>query len=257
VSKVAKGAKVTKAKVAKVKVARIAGAQAANAKATADADTPFEPQAFLTRAGSGITISTYRAGQTVFAQGDVANAVFYVQTGRLKAVVLSKQGREAVVGILRAGQFFGEGCINGNARRNATMTAMEDSVITAIAKRTMIEALQDQPKLSDMFMSYLLTRNNRIEQDLIDQLFNSSEKRLARLLLLLANFGLESSPQPIDARINQETLAEMIGTTGSRVGFFMNKFRELGFISCNGNIEVNSSLLNAVLSDRPQLKEDD
>ena len=257
VSKVAKGAKITRAKVAKVKAANMAGAQDANAEAIADTDTPFDPQAFLTRARSGITISTYRAGQTVFAQGDVADAVFYVQTGRLKAVVLSKQGREAVIGILHAGQFFGEGCINGDTLRNATTTAMEDSVITAISKRTMIAALQDQPKLSDLFRSHLLTRNNRIEQDLIDQLFNSSEKRLARLLLLLANFGLESSPQPIDARINQETLAEMIGTTRSRVGFFMNKFRELGFISCNGNIEVNSSLLNAVLSDRPQLKEDD
>ena len=143
-SKVAKGAKVTKAKVAKVRVANIAGAQVANA----DADTPFDPQAFLTRASAGITISTYRASQTVFAQGDIAAAVFYVQTGRLKAVVRSKQGREVVVGIRRAGQFFGEGCINGNARRNATMTAMEDSVITAIAKRTMIAALQDQPETS-------------------------------------------------------------------------------------------------------------
>jgi CRP/FNR family cyclic AMP-dependent transcriptional regulator len=253
VGKAAKGAKITRAKVARVRVANIAGAQVANA----DADTPFDPQAFLTRASAGITISTYRASQTVFAQGDIAAAVFYVQTGRLKAVVRSKQGREVVVGIRRAGQFFGEGCLNGDALRNATISATEDSVITAIAKTTMIAALRGHPKLSGMFMSYLLTRNNRIEQDLIDQLFNSSEKRLARLLLLLANFGLESSPQPIDAKINQETLAEMIGTTRSRVSFFMNKFHELGFISYHGNIEVNSSLLNAVLSDRPQVMEDD
>jgi CRP/FNR family cyclic AMP-dependent transcriptional regulator len=217
----------------------------------------FDPEAFLAHVDAGKTIATYRAGQTVFAQGDVADTVFYIQKGRLKVIVLSEQGKEAVVGILQAGQFFGEGCINGHPLRIATTTAMEECVITVITKKTMIATLHDQPKFSEMFMSYLLTRNGRIEEDLIDQLFNSSEKRLARLLLLLANFGTESRPKPIDARISQETLAEMIGTTRSRVSFFMNKFRKLGFISYNGKIEVNTSLLNAVLHDKPQLKEDD
>ncbi len=256
-SKVAKSAKV--AKVAKA--ARIAKAKGAKgiktSKSPVAAGDAFDPEAFLAEVEVGKTISTYRKGQTVFAQGDVADSVFYIQKGRLKVVVLSEQGKEAVVGILEAGQFFGEGCMNGHSLRIATTTAMEDCLITAITTKTMTAALHDQPKFSQMFMSYLLTRNGRIEEDLIDQLFNSSEKRLARLLLLLANFGRESTPQPIDAKISQETLAEMIGTTRSRVSFFMNKFRKLGFISYNGKIEVNSSLLNAVLYDKPQLKEDD
>jgi CRP/FNR family transcriptional regulator, cyclic AMP receptor protein len=158
-----------------------------------------------------------------------------------------------VVAILEPGQFFGEGCMNGHPLRIATTTAMEDCTITAITKGAMIALLHDEPKFSELFMSYLLTRNSRIEEDLIDQLFNSSERRLARLLLLLANFGKEGSPQPINPNISQETLAEMIGTTRSRVSFFMNKFRKLGFISYNGKIEVHNSLLSAVLHDKPQI----
>jgi CRP-like cAMP-binding protein len=197
--------------------------------------------------GEGKTILEFRKDRVVFAQGDVASTVFYIQKGRVKVVVISEQGKEAVVGILEPGQFFGEGCMNGHSLRIATTTAMEECLVTAITKTAMLAALHDQPKFSELFMAYLLTRNSRIEEDLIDQLFNSSEKRLARLLLLLANFGKEGSPQPITPNISQETLAEMIGTTRSRVSFFMNKFRKLGFISYNGKIEVNSSLLNAVL----------
>jgi CRP/FNR family cyclic AMP-dependent transcriptional regulator len=189
----------------------------------------------------------------VFVQGDVADAVFYIQKGKIKLTVVSDQGKEAVVGMLEPGQFFGEGCLNGQPLRIATTTAMEDSIITRISKPAMISALEGRPKFSQLFMAYLLTRNSRIEEDLIDQLFNSSEKRLARLLLLLANFGKETSPQPIGVKISQETLAEMIGATRSRVSFFMNKFRRLGFISYNGKIEVHSSLLNAVLIEKSEL----
>jgi CRP/FNR family cyclic AMP-dependent transcriptional regulator len=214
----------------------------------------FDPNEFLAQMGEGKTIHEFQKDDVVFAQGDVANTVFYIQKGRVKIVVISEQGKEAVVGILGPGQFFGEGCMNGHSLRIATTTAMEQCLITSITKAAMLAALHDQPKFSELFMSYLLTRNSRIEEDLIDQLFNSSEKRLARLLLLLANFGKEGSPQPISPNISQETLAEMIGTTRSRVSFFMNKFRKLGFISYNGKIEVNSSLLNAVLYDKPEIK---
>jgi len=158
---------------------------------------------------------------------------------------------------LEPGQFFGEGCMNGHTLRISTTTAMETCVVTSITKAAMMAAVHDEPEFSELFMTYLLTRNSRIEEDLIDQLFNSSERRLARLLLLLANFGKEGAPQPIGPHISQETLAEMIGTTRSRVSFFMNKFRKLGFINYNGHIEVNSSLLSAVLHDRPALKEDE
>jgi CRP-like cAMP-binding protein len=214
----------------------------------------FDPKAFLAIVGEGKTILEFRKEQVVFTQGDAADAVFYIQKGQVKVVVISEQGKEAVVGIFGPGQFFGEGCMNGHSLRIATTTALEDCLVTAISKTAMIAVLHDQPKFSEMFMAYLLTRNSRIEEDLIDQLFNSSEKRLARLLLLLANFGKEGSPQPIIPNISQETLAEMIGTTRSRVSFFMSKFRKLGFISYNGKIEVNSSLLNAVLYDKPEIK---
>jgi len=213
----------------------------------------FDPKEFLAKVGEGKTILEFSKDEIVFAQGDAANTVFYIQKGRVKTVVISEQGKEAVVGILGPGQFFGEGCMNGHALRIATTTAMEECLITAITKVAMLAALHDQPKFSELFMSYLLTRNSRIEEDLIDQLFNSSEKRLARLLLLLANFGKEGTPQPISPNISQETLAEMIGTTRSRVSFFMNKFRKLGLISYNGKIEVNSSLLHAVLYDKPEI----
>jgi CRP-like cAMP-binding protein len=216
----------------------------------------FDPQAFLAKVGDGKTVLTFQKNEVVFSQGDAADTVFYIQKGRVKVVVLSEQGKEAVVGIFEPGQFFGEGCLNGQPLRISTTTALEDCVITAIAKTVMLAALHDEPKFSELFKSYLLTRNSRIEEDLVDQLFNSSEKRLARLLLLLANFGKDGSLQPIKVHVSQETLAEMIGTTRSRVSFFMNKFRKLGFISYNGQIEVHNSLLNAVLHDKPQIQRD-
>jgi CRP/FNR family transcriptional regulator, cyclic AMP receptor protein len=214
----------------------------------------FNPQNFLAKVGVGKTISKFQKDQIVFSQGEVADAVFYIQKGRVKVVVISDHGKEAVVGILEAGQFFGEGCLSGHDLRIATTTAMEECLITAIGKPTMIAVLHDEPKFSELFVAYLLKRNSRVEEDLIDQLFNSSEKRLARLLLLLANFGKEGNPTPITPNISQETLAEMIGTTRSRVSFFMNKFRKLGFISYNGKIEVHRSLLNAILREKPSLR---
>jgi CRP/FNR family transcriptional regulator, cyclic AMP receptor protein len=215
----------------------------------------FDPKDFLAKVGEGKTVVEFHENQTVFSQGDVADTVFYIQQGKVKLTVISEQGKEAVVAILEPGQFFGEGCMNGHPKRMATTTAMEDCVITVITKAAMIAALHDEPTFSELFIAYLLSRNNRIEEDLIDHLFNSSEKRLARLLLLLANFGKEGSPQPISPNVSQETLAEMIGTTRSRVSHFMNKFRKLGLISYNGDIEVHSSLLSAVLRDKPELKE--
>jgi CRP/FNR family cyclic AMP-dependent transcriptional regulator len=217
----------------------------------------FDPKAFLAKVGAGKTILKFHKNQNVFAQGEVADTIFYIQKGRVKLTVLSKQGKEAVVGILETDQFFGEGCLNGHPLRIATTTAMEECVITSITKEAMIAILHAEPKFSEMFMAYLLTRNSRVEEDLIDQLFNSSEKRLARLLLLLAHFGKEGSPQPINQSISQETLAEMIGTTRSRVSFFMNKFRKLGLISYNGKIEVHNSLLSAVLHDKPEIEREE
>jgi CRP/FNR family transcriptional regulator, cyclic AMP receptor protein len=220
------------------------------------AKNSFDAQVFLAKVGVGKSILEFKKGQNVFVQGDRADSVFYLQKGRVKLTVLSDLGKEAVVGILGPGQFFGEGCMNGHKLRISTTTAMENCVITAITKIAMIAALHDEPQFSEMFMAYLLTRNSRIEEDLIDQLFNSSERRLARMLLLLANFGKEGSPQPISPNITQETLAELIGTTRSRVSFFMNKFRKLGLIDYNGHIEVHNSLLTAVLHEKPQIKED-
>jgi len=191
----------------------------------------FDPKLFLAEVGEGKTILKFDKNQIVFAQGDLAETVFYIQKGRIKVLVFSEQGKEAVVGILEPGQFFGEGCLNGHQLRISTTTAMEECLITSITKDAMLAALKSKPKFSELFMAYLLGRNSRIEEDLIDQLFNSSEKRLARLLLLLANFGKDGTPQPITAQVSQETLAEMIGTTRSRVSFFMNKFRKLGFIT--------------------------
>src|SRR5947209_13790485 len=217
------------------------------------AKTEFDPQAFLAKVGAGKTILEIKRNQDVFEQGDVAGTVFYIQKGRVKLTVLSEQGKEAVVGILEPGQFFGEGCMNGHSLRIATTTALEACRVTAITKSAMLAVLHSEPAFSEMFMAYLLTRNSRIEEDLIDQLFNSSEKRLARLLLLLANFGKEGRPEPIVGNFSQETLAEMIGTTRSRVSFFMNKFRKLGFIEYHGKIEVHNSLLNVILYDKPEI----
>jgi CRP/FNR family transcriptional regulator, cyclic AMP receptor protein len=213
-------------------------------------DEPFDPKVFLAKMGAGKTIQKYHKNESIFAQGDVADSVFYIQEGRVKLIVISSQGKEAIVGILETGQFFGEGCLSNHPLRMATTVAMEASLITAIKKNDMMTTLHDEPEFSALFMAYLLNRNSRIEADLIDHLFNSSEKRLARLLLLLANFGKEGNPQPIRLQISQETLAEMIGTTRSRVSFFMNRFRKLGFISYNGKIEVHSSLLHAVLHEK-------
>ena len=217
----------------------------------------LDPRVFLAKVGVGKSILEFHKNHNIFSQGDVADTVFYLQKGRVKLTVLSEQGKEAVVAILEPGQFFGEGCLNGHQLRMATTTAMEECLVTSITKEAMIALLHTEPKFSEMFMAYLLTRNSRVEEDLIDQLFNSSEKRLARLLLLLAHFGKEGSPRPINPSISQETLAEMIGTTRSRVSYFMNKFRKLGLISYNGKIEVHNSLLSAVLHDKPELKRDE
>jgi CRP/FNR family cyclic AMP-dependent transcriptional regulator len=221
------------------------------------AKNAFVAQIFLAKVGEGKSILRFKNGQNVFVQGDPAETVYYIQKGKIKITVLSDKHKEAVVGILGPGQFFGEGCMNGHKRRISTTMAMEDCVITAITKTAMIATLHDQPQFSEMFMAYLLTRNTRIEEDLIDQLFNSSERRLARLLLLLANFGKEGGPLPINPNISQETLAEMIGTTRSRVSFFMNKFRKLGLIDYNGHIEIHNSLLSAVLHDKPKVRQDE
>ena len=218
------------------------------------ARTSFDPGEFLAKVGIGKTISEYQKDQVVFSQGDTADAVFYIQKGRIKLTVISEQGKEAVVGILESGQFFGEGCLNGHSVRVTTGTAIVGCRITRIAKAAMIATMHDEPDFAELFMAYLLTRNSRIEEDLIDQLFNSSEKRLARLLLLLANFGKDGRPEPIVGTFSQETLAEMIGTTRSRVSFFMNKFRKLGYIEYNGKLEIHNSLLNVVLYDKPEIK---
>jgi CRP/FNR family transcriptional regulator, cyclic AMP receptor protein len=217
----------------------------------------FNPKVFLAKVGTGKKISKYRKDQIIFAQGEIADAVFYIQEGKVKIVVISDQGKEAVVAILEPDQFFGEGCLNGQSIRIATATAMEDCLLTSITKTAMMAVLKSEPKFSEMFVAYLISRNSRVEEDLIDQLFNSSEKRLARLLLLLAHFGKEGSPQPIDVNFDQGTLAEMIGTTRSRVSSFMNKFRKLGFISYNGKVEVHRSLLNAVLHEKPEIVRDE
>ena len=217
----------------------------------------FNPQAFLAIVGTGKTISRYRKGRVIYAQGEEADQIFYIQSGTVRVTVVSEQGKEAVVGMLEPAQFFGEGCLNGQAVRIGTARAMQECLITSITRKAMLTTLRKEPQFSELFMTYLVTRSNRIEEDLIDQLFNSSEKRLARLLLLLANFGRNGKPTPIDASITQETLAEMIGTTRPRVSFFLNKFRKLGLISYNGKIEVHRSLLNAVLYEKPQLERDE
>jgi CRP-like cAMP-binding protein len=217
------------------------------------AKAAFDAHDFLAKVGAGKTILELEKNDKVFAQGDVADRVFYIQKGKIKLTVLSQQAKEAVVGILGPGQFFGEGCLNGHPLRISTTTAMERCVITSITKKAMQAALREQPAFSELFVAYLLTRNSRIEEDLIDQLFNSSERRLARMLLLLSHFGKEGTPQAIVPNISQETLADMIGTTRSRVSHFMNKFRKMGFIDYNGHLEIHSSLLNVVLHDQPHI----
>jgi len=217
--------------------------------ATGKKRAPFTPAAFLAKAGNGKTIASYRKGQLVFAQTDAADAIFYIQKGKLKLTVVSKSGKEAVVALLGVGDFFGEGCLAGQLVRMSTATAMSDCAIMRLEKAGAVRVLHEEPAFSELFLKYLLSRNIRIEEDLVDQLFNSSEKRLARVLLLLANFGKEGKPEKVIPKMSQETLAEIVGTTRSRVSFFMNRFRKLGFIKYNGDLEVHSSLLNVVLHD--------
>ena len=214
----------------------------------------FDPKSFLAKANGGRTISKYQINQIIFSQGDPADSVFYILDGNVKVTVLSGHGKEAVVAILGLDEFCGEGCLAGQPRRMATATALTECEIMRLEKSAILQVLHDEPAFSEMFVAHLLARTIRVEEDLVDQLFNSSEKRLARALLLLANFGKEGTPSPIIAKVSQETLAEMIGTTRSRVSFFMNKFRQLGFINYNGHIEVHSALLNVVLHDQPQLR---
>jgi CRP/FNR family cyclic AMP-dependent transcriptional regulator len=216
----------------------------------------FNARVFLGQPDVGIKIEKYHKHQEIFAQGEIADTVFYIQKGKVKVTVLSEHGKEAVVGLLAQGQFFGEGCINGAKSRTATTHAMEECLLTSLTRAAMISTLEAEPKFSAFFVAHLLSRNSRIEEDLVDQLFNSSERRLARLLVLLADFGKEGA-KPVAITLGQEVLAEMIGTTRSRVSYFMNRFRKKGFISYNGKIEVHRSLLDAVLHDKPQIREDE
>jgi CRP-like cAMP-binding protein len=210
----------------------------------------FAPSAFLLKLSTGKSKQEYQDNEAVFSQGDAADAVFYIQSGKVKLTVVSKRGKEAVIAILSEGSFFGESCLAGRPLRIATARTVERSTILRVEKRVMVGLLHREPEFAERFLAYLLSRNIRMEADLVDQLFNSSEKRLARLLLLLANFGQESKPIPLIAKMSQETLAEMIGTTRSRVSFFMNRFRDMGFIEYNGGgVNVHSSLVSVVLHD--------
>jgi CRP/FNR family transcriptional regulator, cyclic AMP receptor protein len=213
------------------------------------AKAAFDPKVFLATVNHGRKISRYRKGAVVFRQAAPADAVFYIHKGRIKLVVSSSDGREAVIALLGPGEFFGEGCLIGQPRRLATAKAVIDSDVMRVAKTEMVRVLHAEPAFGELFTAYLLTRNSRVEADLVDQLFNSSEKRLARTLLLLANFGKDGGPQPISTKISQETLAEIIGSTRSRVNTFMNKFRKLGLIDYNGHVRVTSSLLSVILHD--------
>ena len=219
-----------------------------NHKAASEAS--FNPAEFLETTAQGRVISTHSKKDVIFAQGDDADAVFYIRKGKVKVAIVSKQGKEAVVAILGADEFLGEGCLIGQPKRLATASAMTECEMMRVEKTEIQRVIHDEPAFSQMFVSHILERNARVEEDLVDQLFNSTEKRLARLLLLLANFGKEGRPEPILAKISQETLAEMIGTTRSRVSHFMNKFRELGFIDYNGHLEVHNSLLGVLLADQ-------
>jgi CRP-like cAMP-binding protein len=209
----------------------------------------FDPQTFLSTIDGGRKITDFPKRQIIFAQGDSCDAVFYIQKGNVKLTVFSKSGQEATIGILNESAFFGEGCLTGQALRMCSATAMTDCTVMRIDKKSMMDVIHRERAFSEMFVAYLLTRNIRYEEDLIDQLFNSSEKRLARVLLLLAHFGKEGKPEVAIPKISQETLAEMVGTTRGRVNFFMNRFRKLGFVRYNGELEVHSSLLNVVLHD--------
>jgi len=209
----------------------------------------FDPDVLLTKLGAAKSVHQYRDKQAVFSQGDLADAVFYIQKGRVKLTVVSKRGKEAVIAVLQQGDFFGEGCLAAQPLRISSAAAMQNLTLMRLEKKTMVGLLHQEPEFAEMFIAYLLSRNIRIEEDLVDQLFNSSEKRLARLLLLLAHYGKDSKPETVLPKISQETLAEMIGTTRSRVSYFMNRFRKMGFIDYNGSLHVNSALLTVVLRD--------
>jgi len=212
---------------------------------------PFDPKSFLAKVGKGRTLTTYRKNQRIFAQGDPADALFYIQKGKVKITVVSRHGKEAIVAVLGPADFFGEGCLAGQPKRISTAATLSDCTVVRIQKPAAMKVIREEPRFSEFLMSYLLSRNIRIEEDLVDMLFNSSEKRLARILLLLANFGKEGKPEQVIPKISQETLAEMVGTTRARVNFFMNKFRKLGFVEYDGGLEVHSSLLNVILHDEP------
>ena len=210
----------------------------------------FDPHIFLTKLAAGKSIRQYQGDESVFSQGDAADAVFYIQSGKVKLTAVSAQGKEAVVAIQPEGSFFGEGCLAGQPLRMATATAVQSASVIRVIKQAMVALLHQEPEFAERFLAYLLSRNVRMEADLVDHLFNSSEKRLARLLLLMANFGQESKPVPLIAKISQETLADMIGTTRSRVSFFLNRFRDLGFIAYDGGgMQIHSSLVSVVLHD--------
>jgi len=214
----------------------------------------FNAKMFLSKVNGERTVAKYSVNQIIYQQGDTAGSVFYIQAGKVKLAVTSEQGKEAVVAILKADDFFGEQCANGEARRLSTATALTECTITQITKAEIKKLIHDEPVFAEFFISHLLDRSSHVQADLVDQLFNSSEKRLARTLLILANFGEKGEPEPILAKISQETLAEMIGTTRSRVSHFMNKFRQLGLIDYNGHIEVHRSLLNMVLHEKPEIE---
>ncbi len=209
----------------------------------------FDPEVFLARIENGKTLRAFRNKQVVFAQGDAADAVFFLQSGKVKLTVVSTRGKEAVIGVLERGSFFGEGCLAGQPLRMSTASAIQPSTIIRVGRSTMVDLLHHEPEFAELFTAYLLSRNVRIEEDLVDQLFNSSEKRLARVLLLLSHFGKESRPESVIPRVSQETLAAMVGTTRSRVSYFMNRFRKMGFIHYNGGLQVHSALLTVVLRD--------
>jgi CRP/FNR family cyclic AMP-dependent transcriptional regulator len=212
-----------------------------------DTALAFDPKAFLTRIGNGKTKREYRSNEVVFSQGDPADAVFYIRTGKVKLTVVSTRGKEAIIGVLERGSFFGEGCLAAQPLRMSTASAVQPTSIVRVSKSAMVRLLHEEPEFAELFIAYLLSRNVRIEEDLVDQLFNSSEKRLARILLLLAHFGKESKPESVIPKISQETLAAMVGTTRSRVSYFMNRFRKMGFIHYNGGLQVHSALLTVLL----------
>ena len=215
---------------------------------------PFDPKMVISKANGGQTVATYAVNQSIYQQGDPADWAFYIQAGKVKLTVTSEQGKDAIVAILKADNFFGEACANGEAIRLSTATALTECALTQVTKVEFNRIIHNEPSFAEFFISHVLTRSSHIQADLVDQLFNSSEKRLARALLLLANFGEEGEPEPLLAKISQETLAEMIGTTRARVNFFMNKFRRLGLIDYNGRIKVHRSLLNMVLHERPEIE---